>query len=205
MAVLNAADCDGRQHGRDALNEEPRACCAARRAVSGVSGPWRPRKSWVQATKPPPVQARSSARACQSAAPVRRSAALHPVAGGDLDLGPTGWLASSRPHSILKSTLFGAWVSGERSSDEKLTAAESLVTKPSRRHIWRLLARVLAIVVVGSALAVSASAQFFEDRPWSYRPRHSPFSSPSLGHRWSPGPTFSELDWAVCAAAVRRF
>ena len=43
MAVLNAADCDGRQHGRDALNEEPRACCAARRAVSGVSGPWRPR------------------------------------------------------------------------------------------------------------------------------------------------------------------
>ena len=65
------------------------------------------------------------------------------------------------------------------------------MTKPSRRHVWRLLALVLAIVVVGSALAVPASAQFFEDRP--YRPRHSPFSSPSLGHRWSPGPTFPSL------------
>jgi hypothetical protein len=36
---------------------------------------------------------------------------------------------------------------------------------------------VLEIVVMGSALAASASAQFFEDRPWSYRPRHSPFLS----------------------------
>jgi hypothetical protein len=67
------------------------------------------------------------------------------------------------------------------------------VTKPSRRYIWRLLALVLTIVVIGSALAVPASAQFFEDRPWSYRSRHSPFSSPSLGHRWAPGPTFPSL------------
>jgi uncharacterized protein len=46
---------------------------------------------------------------------------------------------------------------------------------------------------MGSVLAAPASAQFFENRPWSYRPRHSPFSSPFLGHRWSPGPIFPSL------------
>jgi uncharacterized protein len=72
-----------------------------------------------------------------------------------------------------------------------LTAAESLVTKPSRRHIWQLLALVLAIVVVGSALAVPAGAQLFGDRPWFDRPRHSPhYSAPFFGKRGSTWPSF---------------
>ena len=62
-----------------------------------------------------------------------------------------------------------------------------------KRRISRGLAIALPIIVACSALVVPASAQFFEDRPWSYRPRHSPFSSPSLGHRWAPGPTFPSL------------
>ena len=62
-----------------------------------------------------------------------------------------------------------------------------------REHISRWVAIVLPMVVACSALAVPASAQFFEDRPWSYRPRHSPFSSPFLGHRWSPGPILPSL------------
>ena len=37
-----------------------------------------------------------------------------------------------------------------------------------------------------SAFAVPAAAQFFEDRPWSYRPRHS-FSSPFFGQRGVSG------------------
>jgi hypothetical protein len=48
-------------------------------------------------------------------------------------------------------------------------------------------------MVIGWALAAPASAQFFGDRPWSYRPRHSPFSSPFLGNRWSPGSIFPSL------------
>jgi uncharacterized protein len=63
------------------------------------------------------------------------------------------------------------------------------MTKPSRIHIWRLLAVALGTAVFGSVLAVPASAQFFEDRPWSYRPRHSPFSQ-FFGGRWSHGRIF---------------
>jgi uncharacterized protein len=62
-----------------------------------------------------------------------------------------------------------------------------------KRRISRGLAIVLPIIVACSALAVPASAQFFEDRPWSYRPRHSPFSPPFLGRRWSPGPISPSL------------
>ena len=78
------------------------------------------------------------------------------------------------------------------------------MTKPSRRHIWRLLARVLAIVVVGSALAVSASAQFFEDRPGLPPAPLAVF----IAVPWTPlvaWSNLSELDWAVCAATVRQF
>jgi hypothetical protein len=63
------------------------------------------------------------------------------------------------------------------------------MTKPSRIHIWRLLAVALGTAVFGSVLAVPASAQFFEDRPWSYRPRHSPFLQ-FFGGRWSHGRIF---------------
>jgi hypothetical protein len=61
---------------------------------------------------------------------------------------------------------------------------------PSATRMWRLLIFLLAMIAAGSLFAGPASAQFFEDRPWSYRPRHSPFSSPFRGHRWSPGPIF---------------
>ena len=62
-----------------------------------------------------------------------------------------------------------------------------------KRRISRGLAIALPIIVACSALVVPASAQFFEDRPWSYRPRHSPFSPPFLGRRWSPGPISPSL------------
>jgi peptidoglycan/xylan/chitin deacetylase (PgdA/CDA1 family) len=67
------------------------------------------------------------------------------------------------------------------------------MTKMIRRCMWRLIAAAFGILVVGSALAVPASAQFFEDRPWSYRPRHSPSPPPFVGHRWSPGPILPSL------------
>jgi hypothetical protein len=59
--------------------------------------------------------------------------------------------------------------------------------KPTRRHIWRQLLAVLGMVATTWALAGPACAQFFEDRPWFDRPRHSPnFFSPFFDQRGSP-------------------
>jgi len=55
-----------------------------------------------------------------------------------------------------------------------------------RRRTSRGLAIVLPMIAACSAFAVPAAAQFFEDRPWSYRPRHS-FSSPFFGQRGVSG------------------
>jgi uncharacterized protein len=59
---------------------------------------------------------------------------------------------------------------------------------PTRWRIWRQL--LAALVATTSALAGPASAQFFEDRSWFDRPRHSPnFFSPFFDQRGSPAQT----------------
>jgi uncharacterized protein len=60
---------------------------------------------------------------------------------------------------------------------------------PTRWRIWRQLLAAL-VVATTSALAGPACAQFFEDRPWFDRPRHSPnFFSPFFDQRGSPAQT----------------
>ncbi len=50
---------------------------------------------------------------------------------------------------------------------------------------------VLAVVAAALGLAETARAQFYEDRRWFDRPRHSPgYSSPFFGQRGTPAPSF---------------
>lgn len=68
-----------------------------------------------------------------------------------------------------------------------------LMRRPSGRRFWRRLV-LLAMLAVGSTVAGPASAQFFGDRPWFDRPRHSPdYSSPFFGRRGSPWPSIPNL------------
>ena len=87
----------------------------------------------------------------------------------------------------MTSLEFEGWSQATRRGLHYDTPRPALMTKPSRRRSWRPLALVFGIVVIGWALAAPASAQFFGDRPWFDRPRHS---SPFFGQRGSSWPSF---------------